>query len=79
MKLGALGEQIMLKSRKSFDLIHFEDYEVADYHEYYKKKKSRDEDARAGFRKILEEDDIEGIFMRDIIREKIKENDSRLQ
>lgn len=79
MKLGNLGEQIMMKSQKAFDLIHFEGYEEADFHEYFIDKKNRDEEARAKFKKILEEDDIDGIFMRDIIREQIKENDARIQ
>lgn len=79
MKLGKLGEQIVLKSKKSFERIKFEDYELADYHEYFPKKKERDEKARSNYRKLLEEDDIEGLFMRDILREEIKADDSRLQ
>lgn len=79
MKLGKLGEQVVLKSKKSFERIKFEDYELADYHEYFPKKKERDEKARSNYRKLLEEDDIEGLFMRDILREEIKPDDSRLQ
>ena len=79
MKLGKLGEQVVLKSKKSFERIKFKDYELADYHEYFPKKKVRDEKARSNYRKLLEEDDIEGLFMRDILREEIKADDSRLQ
>ena len=79
MKLGKLGEQVVLKSKKSFERIKFEDYKLADYHEYFPKKKERDEKARSNYRKLLEEDDIEGLFMRDILREEIKAEDSRLQ
>ena len=79
MKLGKLGEQVVLKSKKSFERIKFKDYELADYHEYFPKKKERDEKARSNYRKLLEEDDIEGLFMRDILREEIKADDSRLQ
>lgn len=79
MKLGKLGEQIVLKSKKAFDSIQFVEYELADYHEYYPKKKERDDNARSNFRKLLEEDDIEGLFMRDILREEIKADDARLQ
>lgn len=79
MYLGDLGEQIMLKSRVAFESIIFDGYEKADFHIYYPKKKVRDEDARKRYKKFLEEDDIDGLFMRDIIREKITANDSRLQ
>ena len=34
MKLGALVEQVVLLSERSFEHIKFIDYEVADYREY---------------------------------------------
>ena len=79
MKLGKLGEQIVLKSKKAFDSIQFAEYELADFHEYYPKKKERDEKARSDYQKSLESDDLEGLFMRDILKEEIKADDSRLQ
>lgn len=78
MKLGKLGEQFVLKSKKAFDQIKFIDYTVADYTVYFAKRKARDEEARIAYRKELENEDMEGIFMRDIIREEIKPNDPRL-
>lgn len=66
MKLGRPGEQVVLKSKKAFDAIQFAEYELADYHKYYPKEKERDDTARAKYRKLLEEDDIGGLFMRDI-------------
>lgn len=79
MKLGKLGEQIVLKSQKAFDAIKFVDYEIADNAVYYAKRKSRDEEARAAYIKELENEDLDGIFMRDIIREEMKPNDPRLR
>lgn len=79
MKLGKLGEQIVLKSQKAFDLIQFEEYELSDYHEYFPKKKKRDEQARSNYQKMFAQDDINGLFMRDILKEEIKSDDSRLQ
>lgn len=79
MKLGKLGEQIVLKSQKSFDAIKFVDYEIADNSIYYAKRKSRDEEARAAYIKELENENLDGIFMRDIIREEMKPNDPRLR
>ncbi len=79
MKLGKLGEQFVLKSKKAFDSIHFLDYILADNSEYYTKRKQRDEEAREAFQKELERDDVNGIYMRDIIREGIQANDARLR
>ena len=79
MRLGKLGEQFVLKSKKAFDTIKFLDYTVADNTEYYFKRKTRDDEARAAYYKELENEDLDGIFMRDIIREDIKPDDPRLR
>lgn len=79
MRLGRLGEQFVLKSPKAFEAVKFIDYTVADNTVYYAKRKARDDEARAAYIKELETDDINGIFMRDIIREEIKANDPRLR
>ena len=78
MKLGKLGEQYVLKSQKAFESIRFIDFEVADNTIYYAKRKARDDDARSAYFKELEQDDLNGIFMRDIIREEMKSGDPRL-
>jgi len=79
MRLGKLGEQIVLKSKTAFDRIEFIDYTVADNAVYYAKRKARDEEARAAYIRELETDDINGIYMRDILREEIKPDDIRLR
>ena len=79
MKLGKLGEQFVLKSEKAFDTIKFLDYTTADNSVYYAKRKVRDDEARAAYLKELENEDMDGIFMRDIIREEMKQDDVRLQ
>ena len=78
MKLGKLKEQFVLKSEKAFKAIKFIDYEVANKEIYYAKRKARDHEARKGFYRELENEDINGIFMRDIIREEMKNDDERL-
>ncbi len=79
MKLGKLGEQFVLKSEKAFDAIRFLDYAVADNSVYYARRKVRDEEARSAFQRELENDDVNGIYIRDIIREGIKADDVRLR
>ena len=79
MRLGKLGEQFVLKSRAAFDKIKFISYETCDNKVYYAKRKARDDEARAAFRAELERDDLDGLYMRDIIREEVQPNDPRLR
>lgn len=79
MKLGKLGEQIVLKSSKAFDAIHFLDYTLADNSIYYAKRKAREEEARIAFQTELENEDLKDIFIRDFLHEEIKPNDPRLR
>ena len=78
MKLGKLGEQYVLKTQKAFKAISFVSYETADNTVYYARRKARDDEARATYLEELEKEDIEGLYMRDIIREGVKANDPRL-
>jgi hypothetical protein len=79
MKLGKLGEQFVLKSQKAFEAIRFIGYEVADNTIYYARRKTRDDEARVAYNRELENEDLNGIFMRDILREEMKNNDPRLR
>lgn len=69
MYLGELGEQVVLRSKAAFQKIRFDGYEPADGSIYYLKRKHRDEDARAQYRQLAMQMDLDGIFMRDILRE----------
>ena len=78
LRLGKLGEQIVLVSKKAFDNIHYLGYEEADASFYYPLRKTRNEKARKAFLSdraggIMKDD----IFLNDIIRG-INENDRRL-
>ena len=46
---------------------------------YYAKRKTRDNEARSAFNREIEKDDINGLFMRDIIREEVMPDDRRLR
>lgn len=69
MRLGELGIQIVLKSKKAFDTVKFLSYELAECKEYYVKRVSRDKKARetylSGHRQNVISD---GLFVMDIIR-----------
>ena len=79
MKLGELGEQFVLKSPKAFSSIRFISSEDAPNALYFPRRKQRDNAARAAFREELDRDDLNGLFIRDIIRERILPDDPRLR
>lgn len=79
MRLGELGIQIVLKSKKAFDTVKYISYELAECKEYYVKRVSRDKKAResylSGYRQNLVTD---GSFVMDIIRKGLKNGDKIL-
>lgn len=79
MRLGKLGEQIVLKSQKAFAQIQFAGYKNADAEEYYIKKNEREREARRQYRRNKKEQaDVNELFILDIMREEIKNGDARL-
>lgn len=79
MRLGKLGEQIVLKSPKAFETIYFQNYENVDAEIYYIKKVEREREARREYRKRKKESaDIHELFMLDIMREGMENDDTRL-
>lgn len=79
MRLGKLGEQFVLKTEKAFEAIRYVRHQTADNTIYYARRKARDDEARASFIAELEREDMDGLYMRDIIREGVTANDARLQ
>ena len=80
MKLGKLGEQIVLKSEKAFEAITFVESHRTDNMIYYPKRVLRDRTAREEYQeKRRQFDPINSTFMIDIIRDKWTNNDERLQ
>ena len=79
MKLGKLGEQYVLKSKEAFSAIYFMDAVPSSSKKYYAKRKQRDDAAREAFFKELENESLEGLYMRDIIKEGVKADDVRLR
>ena len=81
MRLGTLGEQVVLLSERSFKQIEFIGYEIADYRVYYYKRAQRDQSARAAYasRKRNLQQLVDDIFVLDIMREDMQHDDPRLQ
>jgi hypothetical protein len=79
MRLGKLGEQFVLKSEKAFKALKFLGYEEAPSNVYYVMRKSQDDEARNAYSKSARSTSLDGLFMRDIIRERVKNDDKRLR
>ena len=77
MRLGKLGEQIVLKSRFAFDRITYEGFEIAEKNRYYVIRKARDDEANQTYLDILEEE-VDGLYMLDILRGGIANDDPRI-
>ena len=79
MKLGSLGLQVVLKSKKAFAQLLFKGAEKACKEEYYVKYHKRDDDARRnyldGLRKVRPSD---GVYLIDIVRNPRLLNEIRL-
>lgn len=79
MKLGELGEQIVIKSQKAFSRLEFINFETAEHNTWYQKRRLREDKAKSDFYSMQSHNDLFGLFIRDIILQEIKADDSRLQ
>ena len=77
MRLGRLGEQIVIKSKFAFSKIKFEGFETADRDTYYVRRKARDNDANQTYLTILEEEK-DGLYIQDIMRGGVTNDDPRI-
>ena len=79
MRLGELGKQIVLTSPQAFAALRFQGCEIARASTYHVLRNERDRTAREAYRRNSAEADLDGLFMRDIIREKVTNDDHRLR
>ena len=79
MRLGELGKQIVLTSPRAFAALRFQGCEIARASTYHVLRNERDRTAREAYRRNSAEADLDGLFMRDIIREKVTNDDHRLR
>lgn len=74
MKLGKLGEQIVIKSKFAFSKLNYNGFDIAEKDPYYVLRKARDDEANQLYLEMLEEEE-DGLYIQDIIRGGIKNND----
>ena len=78
MRLGKLGEQVVLKSKKAFDLIRYEKdrCEYADSSIYFPLREKRDSEARTQYLSVERyAEAVNGLYIRDIMGRNMKNED----
>lgn len=79
MRLGELGQQIVLISPLAFSRLEFVGYEVAKACIWHVRRNERDMNAREAYRRQSIDVSLDGLFMRDIIRQEVSNDDPRLR
>ena len=74
MKLGKLGEQIVIKSKYAFTKLKYEGFEVAEQGKYYVHRKERNDEANRQYFEMLDKES-DGLYIQDIIRGGITNDD----
>ena len=77
MRLGKLGEQIVIKSKFAFSRLKYEGFDVAEKEKYYVLRKARDDEANQTYLEMLEEES-DGLYIQDIMRGGITNDDPRI-
>ena len=77
MRLGKLGEQIVIKSEAAFSLLNFKGFEPVSRTLYYPKRKERNDEANRRYLQLLEKGG-DGLYIQDIIRGGIRNDDPRI-
>ena len=77
MRLGKLGEQIVIKSKFAFSKLQFQGFDFAEKEQYYVLRKARDDEANQMYLDMLEEES-DGLYIQDIMRGGIRNDDPRI-
>lgn len=77
MRLGKLGEQIVIKSKFAFSRLSYEGFDLAEKSLYYVLRKARNDEANRLYLDMLEEEN-DGLYIQDIMRGGIKNDDPRI-
>ena len=79
MRLGKLGEQIVLKSETAFGRLRYAGNEAAAPEIFYQRKRSRDLSARRAYASVKKTDRLAEIYMLDIMRGRVTDDELRLR
>ena len=81
MELGKLGIQVVLHSEKAFEQLKYIENTIADNETYYTKRRARDLMAKEEYREATKLSSVtqDDLFIMDIIRQEVKNDDPRIQ
>jgi hypothetical protein len=81
MELGKLGIQVVLHSEKAFEQLTYVNSTIAENETYYTKRVARDLQAREEYQNTTRNTkvDKDDLFIMDIIRHEVKNDDPRIQ
>lgn len=81
MELGKLGIQVVLHSERAFDRLRYVESTIADNETYYTKRHARDLQAKQEYLETTRKTNVapDDLFIMDIIRQEVKNDDPRLQ
>ena len=79
MRLGGLGSQVMVRGDRAFDRLRFRGYTVVSSRDYYPLRMRRDASARRAFKEECSTVDYDGLYIRDLVRERVREDDPRIR
>ena len=81
MELGKLGIQVVLHSEKAFEQLKYIESKIADNETYYTKRRARDLMAKEEYREATKLSSVtqDDLFIMDIIRQEVKNDDPRIQ
>ena len=77
MRLGKLGEQIVIKSKFAFSKLKYEGFDIAEKDIFYVLRKARNDEAVKAYFELAEEEN-DGLYIQDIIKGGIKNDDLRI-
>lgn len=77
MRLGKLGEQIVIKSKFAFSKLQYDGFDMAERDTYYVLRKARNDEANRLYSEMLEEES-DGLYIQDIMRGGITNDDPRI-
>lgn len=72
LKLGKLGKQIVLKSKKAFEQIKYIGNEIANYNVYYIKRRNRNINAKLEYLNRKDKISNDDIFLNELIKKGVK-------
>jgi len=78
LRLGKLGEQIVIKSKEAFARLRFLGFTTAERTRHYPRRQSRNDSAEREFGALLGHSDFKGLYMNTILAERIGNDDARI-